>query len=95
VGEASDPPPCPLPPAACEPFFGFDGGTGPPQTSSRAGAFSSSNSVFRPGLTFVIDSSSWRLEHEVMITPRRIGPCASWVPKIVAPAWLTHEAQKR
>ena len=39
--------------------------------------------------------STCSVEHEARTRPWRIGPCASWVEKTVAPAWLAHAAQNR
>src|SRR3954469_21793589 len=75
--------------------FGAPGPTGLGQTFDSAGAFSSVNSVLSGGFAATTWFSSDRLSHDVITRPRRIGPCASWVPKIVLASWLAHAVQNR
>jgi hypothetical protein len=59
------------------------------------GAPSSWNSTSSCGFVSVTLSSSASEPHDATTVPRRIGPCASWVEKIDAPAWFSQEAQNR
>src|SRR3954449_8556980 len=94
-------PPLPVPGAGLAVLFGvvlsplFFGWICDGQTFESAGAFSSVNSVLSAGSLTTTWFSSARLSHPTTTRPRRTGPCASWVPKIVFASWFAHDVQNR